>query len=61
MKTVQLEDHHPEYVMAVLDARWRKLDKDKGELPLESGYEYRNILSEMQRIEVIQERMRNAE
>jgi hypothetical protein len=61
MKTVELEDHHPEYVMKVLDARWNELDKQKSELPLSSGYEYRNILSEMQRIEVIQDRMRDAE
>jgi len=61
MKTVQLEDHHPEYVMGVLDSRWRQLDKEKSELPLQSGFEYREILAEMQRIEVVQERMRDAE
>lgn len=59
MKTVQLEDHHPEYVMRVLDARWQKLDEEKrGLLP---GDNYRVVLSEMERIEAIQERLRNAE
>lgn len=61
MKTVQLEDHHPEYIAGVLDAKWRALDKQKANLPLHEGFEYRDILAEMHRIEVIQERMRNAE
>jgi hypothetical protein len=60
MKTVQLEDHHPEYVMAILDSRWRMLDKKKSRL-YDNEAAYRDALSEMQRIEVIQERMRNAE
>ena len=47
--------------MGVLDSRWRQLDKEKSELPLQSGFEYREILAEMQRIEVVQERMRDAE
>ena len=61
MKTVTLEDHHPEYLAGVLDRKWRELDKQKSELPLQSGFEYRDILAEMHRIEVIQERMRDAE
>ena len=43
-----------------MDARWRQLDKEKTEL-LHTERRYHDVVAEMSRCEVINERMRNAE
>lgn len=57
---INLMDHQADYVLRVLDARWAKCDKERGELPHKDPV-YRQLLAEQARIEAIQQAIKDGE